>query len=201
MTGISIKPQPPGCLSFFAAAQTALKSPGAFLRSFRLDSLDLKCYILSPGVPEGGLLLHAWGDATGLTGELLVFLLSPQLTLPPSLSLFSTGDMGVGKSCLLHQFTEKKCKCRPDFLTPPLARSTSSARVSQSRRVAAPPRGSGEARARQRDSLGRSVTQLQPFSSPVFSGTINGPDAVERIHSQTHAHTHTDTVVLEKGSL
>ena len=21
------------------------------------------------------------------------------------------GDMGVGKSCLLHQFTEKKCKC------------------------------------------------------------------------------------------
>lgn len=22
------------------------------------------------------------------------------------------GDMGVGKSCLLHQFTEKKCKSR-----------------------------------------------------------------------------------------
>lgn len=21
------------------------------------------------------------------------------------------GDMGVGKSCLLHQFTEKKCEC------------------------------------------------------------------------------------------
>lgn len=29
----------------------------------------------------------------------------------PSLSFsFSLGDMGVGKSCLLHQFTEKKCK-------------------------------------------------------------------------------------------
>ena len=23
------------------------------------------------------------------------------------------GDMGVGKSCLLHQFTEKKCKQKP----------------------------------------------------------------------------------------
>lgn len=23
----------------------------------------------------------------------------------------SAGDMGVGKSCLLHQFTEKKCEC------------------------------------------------------------------------------------------
>ena len=27
-----------------------------------------------------------------------------------SKSFFNTGDMGVGKSCLLHQFTEKKCK-------------------------------------------------------------------------------------------
>lgn len=24
------------------------------------------------------------------------------------------GDMGVGKSCLLHQFTEKKCECKSD---------------------------------------------------------------------------------------
>ena len=24
--------------------------------------------------------------------------------------LLRVGDMGVGKSCLLHQFTEKKCK-------------------------------------------------------------------------------------------
>lgn len=47
-------------------------------------------------------------------------LLSPQLTLSLSLAL-STGDMGVGKSCLLHQFTEKKCKWLPDFLTRPLA--------------------------------------------------------------------------------
>lgn len=31
-----------------------------------------------------------------------------------SLCLFA-GDMGVGKSCLLHQFTEKKCKCCLDF--------------------------------------------------------------------------------------
>ena len=27
-----------------------------------------------------------------------------------------TGDMGVGKSCLLHQFTEKKCKQNLDVL-------------------------------------------------------------------------------------
>ena len=27
-----------------------------------------------------------------------------------------TGDMGVGKSCLLHQFTEKKCKHNLDVL-------------------------------------------------------------------------------------
>lgn len=27
-------------------------------------------------------------------------------------SALSSGDMGVGKSCLLHQFTEKKCKYR-----------------------------------------------------------------------------------------
>lgn len=26
--------------------------------------------------------------------------------------LLFIGDMGVGKSCLLHQFTEKKCKCQ-----------------------------------------------------------------------------------------
>ena len=33
-----------------------------------------------------------------------------------SLSFFAfVGDMGVGKSCLLHQFTEKKCKCCLDF--------------------------------------------------------------------------------------
>lgn len=25
------------------------------------------------------------------------------------------GDMGVGKSCLLHQFTEKKCESRFNF--------------------------------------------------------------------------------------
>lgn len=27
-------------------------------------------------------------------------------------SFLCAGDMGVGKSCLLHQFTEKKCKLR-----------------------------------------------------------------------------------------
>ena len=32
-----------------------------------------------------------------------------QLTIYYILFL-SVGDMGVGKSCLLHQFTEKKCK-------------------------------------------------------------------------------------------
>ena len=26
------------------------------------------------------------------------------------------GDMGVGKSCLLHQFTEKKCESAPTVL-------------------------------------------------------------------------------------
>jgi hypothetical protein len=26
------------------------------------------------------------------------------------LAFLPTGDMGVGKSCLLHQFTEKKCE-------------------------------------------------------------------------------------------
>ena len=26
------------------------------------------------------------------------------------------GDMGVGKSCLLHQFTEKKCKYNINYL-------------------------------------------------------------------------------------
>ena len=28
------------------------------------------------------------------------------------MAFFLVGDMGVGKSCLLHQFTEKKCKSR-----------------------------------------------------------------------------------------
>ena len=41
-------------------------------------------------------------DGTCIAVRVFVVLLRP---LSPS-----TGDMGVGKSCLLHQFTEKKCK-------------------------------------------------------------------------------------------
>lgn len=43
VTGISIKPQPAGCLSSSAAAQTALKSPGGFASLFpsRLTRLEM----------------------------------------------------------------------------------------------------------------------------------------------------------------
>lgn len=63
-------------------------------------------------------IMHG-GDTASLNKESLFFcyfLGWPQfLSISLSFSSLSTGDMGVGKSCLLHQFTEKKCKCCPDF--------------------------------------------------------------------------------------
>lgn len=47
----------------------------------------------------GNFLLVPWPSETV---ERLIRMLLPLLPF--------TGDMGVGKSCLLHQFTEKKCK-------------------------------------------------------------------------------------------
>lgn len=57
VTGISIKPQPPGCLSSSVAAQTALKSPGAFILLFasrlaRLEMLHIVAWC--PGGERGG---------------------------------------------------------------------------------------------------------------------------------------------------
>lgn len=116
--------------------------------------------------------------------------------------------MGVGKSCLLHQFTEKKCKCSHDS-TPshlPAARLSvyTVARFNRSAsdhfRFLCTPTEVGHIEVECElgsETLLLCVSQLQPpiYHSALFlfSATINKPDAVFPIHSSritSCKHTH-----------
>lgn len=110
------------------------------------------------------------------------------------LSLFFVGDMGVGKSCLLHQFTEKKCKCNLDFnaSASQLAHACLWLRLLGSTRVFHIPTevSCREAWNRQHESA---AAPPPHHSAPfLFSSTINKADTVCLIHSKPHhiLHTH-----------
>lgn len=146
-----------------------------------------------------------------LEWRIVVRLFLPRLTWV-SLSSFSrsTGDMGVGKSCLLHQFTEKKCKCPP--ARPPaclpwvLTVSTVYVRLDGSAWVALDFFVNVEASGKEEECDRRlfcvrvSCSLPSPFSSAVFGATIKEPDAVFMIHTPAShpAHTHTQMQTQEQ---
>lgn len=123
------------------------------------------------------------------------------------LSLFA-GDMGVGKSCLLHQFTEKKCKCCLPTLARAWMLASKVARVNQSSPLAPEfSYGGGSRLWRIENSTARVSCSLPIPHSDGFllNGTINKADSVCLIHPQphhilhTHTQTHTPAVALEVG--